>query len=80
MMEVGAYRAKTKFAALLDRVEKGERIRITRHGRVVAVLSPAAGAVGRTADEAVVAILAARRGRRLGPDLTVRELIDAGRR
>lgn len=80
MAEIGAYQAKTHFAALLDRVEKGERIRITRHGRVVAVLSPPAGAAEQTADEAVGSILAARRGRRLGPDLTVRDLIDAGRR
>ena len=32
MAEVGAYEAKTHFAALLDRVEKGEHVAITRHG------------------------------------------------
>ncbi|HUH13847.1 MAG TPA: type II toxin-antitoxin system prevent-host-death family antitoxin [Longimicrobiales bacterium] len=80
MVKIGAYEAKTHFAALLARVEKGERIAITRHGHVVAVLSPPPGAPDRTADEAVTAILAQRKGRTLGPGLSVRDLIDAGRR
>jgi prevent-host-death family protein len=79
-MQVGAYEAKTKLSALLDRVEAGEQISITRYGRVVAVLGPPAGAPDRTADDAVAGILELRRGRRLGDDLTVRDLIDAGRR
>jgi len=36
--EVGAFEAKTKFSALLDRVEKGEEIVITRKGHAVAKL------------------------------------------
>lgn len=77
---VGAYEAKTHLAALLDRVERGERVTITRHGRPVAVLVPPPGAPGRTAEEAVAALLQARRGRSLGEGLTVRDLIDEGRR
>jgi len=38
---VGAYEAKTKLAELLDRVEAGEHITITRHGKAVAQLVPA---------------------------------------
>lgn len=79
-MKVGAYHAKTHLSALLDRVERGERISITRHGRVVAVLSPPPGGRDRTVDEAVSELLEFRRGRRLGTGLTVRDLIDAGRR
>lgn len=78
-MKIGAYEAKTHFSALLDRVERGERISITRHGRVVAVLSAPPGAAERTVDEAVAELLELRRGRRLGNDLSVRDLIDAGR-
>ena len=37
----GAYEAKTHLAALLDRVEKGESLTITRNGRPVARLVPA---------------------------------------
>ncbi len=79
-MEVGAYEAKTKLSALLDRVEQGEHISISRYGRVVAVLAPPPGGVERTVGEAVDGLLELRRGRTLGDDLTVRDLIDAGRR
>jgi prevent-host-death family protein len=40
MEQVGAFEAKNKFGSLLDRVEAGERIEITRHGRPVAQLIP----------------------------------------
>jgi prevent-host-death family protein len=79
-MEVGAYQAKTHFSALLDRVERGESVAITRHGRIVAVLSPPPGARDRTVDEAVTELLEFRRSHRLGKGLTIRQLIDAGRR
>lgn len=79
-MEVGAYEAKTRLSALLDRVESGEHISITRYGKVVAVLSPPPGGVERTVEEAIDGILELRRGRTLGDGLTVRDLIDAGRR
>jgi prevent-host-death family protein len=38
---VGAYEAKTHLSALLDRVEKGESLTITRNGKPVARLVPA---------------------------------------
>jgi prevent-host-death family protein len=40
---VGAYEAKTHLPQLLDRVEGGETITITRHGKAVAKLVPASG-------------------------------------
>ncbi len=80
MTRVGAYHLKTHLAELLDRCELGERITITRHGRPVAQLIPAAGSVEHTVDEAVDGIVALRLGHTLGPDLTVRALIDEGRR
>lgn len=40
MSEIGAYEAKTHLPKLLERVEKGERFVITRHGRPVAELAP----------------------------------------
>ena len=42
MSEIGAYEAKTHLPKLLERVEKGERFVITRHGRPVAELTPVA--------------------------------------
>jgi prevent-host-death family protein len=41
MVQVGAFEAKNTFGSLLDRVEAGEHIQITRHGRPVAQLIPA---------------------------------------
>ena len=38
MITVGAFEAKTKLSELLDRVERGEEITITRHGKPVARL------------------------------------------
>ena len=40
MKNVGSYEAKTHLPKLLDRVMKGERITITKHGVPVAVLQP----------------------------------------
>jgi prevent-host-death family protein len=43
MSEIGAYDAKTHLPALLERVQKGERFVITRHGKPVAELTPYSG-------------------------------------
>jgi len=40
MLEVGSYEAKTNLPSLLDRVQHGELITITRHGKPVARLVP----------------------------------------
>jgi prevent-host-death family protein len=38
--EVGAFEAKTHLSKLLDEVEQGARIYITRHGKRIAELAP----------------------------------------
>jgi prevent-host-death family protein len=40
MAEVGAFEAKTHLPKLLERVQKGERFVITKHGHPVAELVP----------------------------------------
>ena len=47
MQEIGAFEAKNSLGALLDRVQQGEEIVITRHGKPVARLAPYAGGVNR---------------------------------
>lgn len=42
MHKIGAFEAKNTLGSLLDRVERGEQILITRHGKAVARLVPAA--------------------------------------
>ena len=44
-MEIGAFEAKNKLGMLLDRVESGEEIVITRHGKPVACLVPTAARI-----------------------------------
>jgi prevent-host-death family protein len=75
---VGAYEAKAHLSQLLDDAAAGDTITITKHGRPVAMLVPAAGQRQRTVGEAIEAILEFRRGRSLG-GLSIRELIDEGR-
>lgn len=79
MPTIGAYEAKTHLPQLLERVAKGERITITRHGVAVATLAPAAAASQQPAREIIDELKQFRRGRRLR-GLTIRKLIETGRR
>ena len=76
---VGAYEAKTHLPQLLERVAKGERITITRHGVPVAVLVPAPSAEKPDVRAAVEDMKRFRKGRSLG-GLSIREMIEEGRR
>lgn len=78
MQSIGAYDAKTHLASLLDEVERGSTITITRHGRPVARLVPASGR-GASTSEVIEQLRGARIGVTLGPD-TIRDLVDVGRR
>lgn len=77
MKSVGAYEAKTTLSALLDEVEKGGRVAITRHGVTVAVLVPP-GVERRDSSDVLEELRTFRQGRRLGEK--VRGLIQEGRR
>ncbi len=79
MRQVGVYEAKTHLPRLLDEVEQGESITITRHGRPVARLVPVPAARKRSVREAIEAMEAFREKHTLG-GLTIREMIDEGRR
>jgi prevent-host-death family protein len=54
MREVGAFEAKNKLGQLLDQVEHGEEIIITRHGKAVARLGPPKPAFSRDQARAAV--------------------------
>ncbi len=79
MATVGAYEAKTHLPQLLDRVAHGETITITRHGVPVAMLVPAPEAQQKNIKEVIEALREFRRGKTL-EGLTIRQLIDEGRR
>jgi prevent-host-death family protein len=79
MAEVGAFEAKTHLSRLLDQVERGETIVITRHGRPVAQLAPVGGSSRDDRQRAIAQLKELRKGQTLG-GLSLRELIDEGRR
>ncbi len=80
MAEVGAYEAKTHLPRLLERVRKGERITITKHGTPVAMLVPVESAGRqRSVSDAIEEILEFRKHHKLD-GLTIRQLIEEGRR
>ena len=79
MRHVGAYEAKTHLPRLLDEVARGETITITKHGVPVALLVPP-HARGMTAIRDAVAGLRAFRVRHPLGAVSIRELIDEGRR
>jgi len=79
MKTVGSYEAKTHLPRLLDEVERGERITITKHGRPVAVLVPPEVAPPPDVDALMELMREFRKGNRLN-GLSIRELIDEGRR
>ncbi len=79
MREVGAFEAKNRLGALLDRVEHGEEIVITRRGKPVAKLVPAAPGFDRAkARRAITGLLEASRGLSL-QGLKIKDLINEGR-
>jgi len=80
MREIGAFEAKNTLGSLLDEVERGEEITITRRGKPVAKLISIESRAGR--DRALAAlqeVKALRQGLSLGPDISLRDLIDEGR-
>lgn len=78
---VGAFDAKNHLGRLLDQVASGDVIVITRHGKPVARLVPYDDGVDRgDARSAATELRAFRRGNALPRGLSVRDMIDEGRR
>jgi prevent-host-death family protein len=83
MATVGSYEAKTHLPQLLERVEHGETITITRHGKPVARLVPAAPTAPRPEIADVIEamrLFQEQEAPTLGDDLSIRGLINEGRR
>jgi len=80
METIGAFEAKTHLSSLLERVSKGERIAITKHGVPVALLVPVDAASERDRSAVIEELKAFGRGRKLPKGITIRDLIEEGRR
>lgn len=79
MRQVGAFEAKNKFGQLLDWVEAGEAVAITRRGKIVAHLSPPGGAFNLEAANAAAERIRARRRRVTLGRAKIADLIAEGR-
>ena len=79
MKTVGAYEAKTHLPELLERVIKGERITITKHGIPVAVLQPPES-IRKTEPKKVIAELRKFQDHHRLNGISLREMIEEGRR
>lgn len=79
MKEIGAFEAKSRFGQLLDWVEAGEEVIITRRGKIVArVVAPVSTFGPAAALAAVDRIRARRRGMTLD-GLKIKDLVSEGR-
>jgi prevent-host-death family protein len=80
MKHVQASEAKAKFSELLDEVEQGETITITRHGKVIAHILPDVAYRNERAKKAIEEIMLARK---TAQRVTTEEILawrDEGRR
>ena len=81
MQFVGSFEAKTHLPQLLERVVKGEEFTITKHGKPVARLVPATVTKSKPDVRQVIEELKTfSKGNTLGDDMTIRDLIEDGRR
>lgn len=74
MLTVGAFEAKTKLSELLDAVERGEEVTITRRGEPIAKLVPLTGNAARL-HELIDGIKATRDASGL-KDTTIEEILE----
>jgi len=76
---VGAFEAKNRFSELLDRVHHGAEVLITKHDRPVAKLVPVSAPAEAERKKTTMELRALSKRYSL-KGLSVRELIDEGRR
>jgi prevent-host-death family protein len=77
---IGAFEAKTHLASLLDRVGKGEKITITRHGVPAALLVPVGPGEQKLSHKEIVEGMRELRKRVKPGKMTIREMVEEGRR
>jgi len=73
--EIGAFEAKNTLGHLLDLVQAGEEIVITRHGKPVARMVPETKGRDVASARAAADRIRARARTRIGPGVTIEEII-----
>jgi prevent-host-death family protein len=77
---LGAYQAKAHFSELLERVEAGEQITITRHGSAIARLVPVRSVASEDARRAAILAMRELAHRNRLNGLSVKNLRAQGRK
>ncbi len=80
MTSIGFYEARTHLSELLDQVARGKKVLITRRGKPAALLSPPPIEAEKDVRQVIRQMKELRRGNILGKGLSVRDLIEEGRR
>ncbi len=80
MREIGVYEAKTHLAKLLLLVSQGETVIITKHGEPIAYLTPVSKVRDSELEAIAAELKAARKQFTLGPNITLEELKNEGRK
>lgn len=81
MKHYGAFEAKTHFSELLGDVMRGEKLIITKHGVKVAMIVPFSQEEGADpVSDAIRNLKKFRKGIKLGKNLSIKDLIEEGRR
>jgi prevent-host-death family protein len=80
MITVSYCEARTHLSKLLDEVARGKRILITRRGNPAALLTPPYEESHKDVKQVIAEMKALRRGNTLGKGLSIRDLIEEGRR
>jgi prevent-host-death family protein len=78
MRKVGLFEAKQKLSDLVERAGRGEKIGITKRGKLTAVMGPAE--VDTSTEEIFAAIERLRKKAKPHPGVTTKDLIEEGRR
>ena len=77
MRKVGLFEAKQKLSELVERAGRGERIGITKHGKLTAVMGPVEEKVDLK--EVFARMDEIRKRAKKMPGVTVKDLIEEGR-
>lgn len=82
MKHFGAFKAKTHFSELLNSVMNGEKFIITKHGIQVAMIIPYTQKEEcvEPVKDAIRAIKNLRKGMTLGKQLSIKKMIEEGRK
>ncbi len=79
MRTIGSYELEKQLTEVLDAVEHGQTVIVTRHGKPIARITPDEVTAGNNVSQAVQALRTFPRTR-LPEGVTIRSLIEEGRR